>query len=90
MVVNSYKNNGVNKFYLHEAEIIKAELSSMTGPQNSENTVNNPASNNNISQNDNVVNDSKFENSKNDTKFSINDKFVGSNGDFKQRFIEEV
>ena len=44
----------------------------------------------NISQNDNVVNDSIFENSKNDTKFSIDDEFIGPNGDFKQRFIEEV
>ncbi len=48
------------------------------------------SSTDNISQNDKVVNDSKFENSKNDTKFSVNDKFVGSNGDFKQRFREEV
>lgn len=44
VVVNSYNDNGVNKFYLHEAEIIEAGSSSMTGSPNGEDTVNNPAS----------------------------------------------
>ena len=68
VAVNRYNNDGVNKFYLHEVEIIEAELSSMTGPQNSEDTVNNSASYNiTIPQKEQSVNSSISENSENDT-----------------------
>ena len=43
VVVKSYKKHN-NKFYLHEVEIIKAEVSSMTAPQLSVDTVNTSAS----------------------------------------------
>lgn len=48
VVINSYNTDGKNKFYLHEAEIIKAEPSSMTGLPNGKDTVNDSASNTNI------------------------------------------
>ena len=51
-----------------QVEIIEAELSSMTGPQNSEDTVNNSASYNiTIPQKEQSVNSSISENSENDT-----------------------
>lgn len=45
VVINAYNGNSTNKFYLHETEIIEADLSSMTGSPNSEDTVNKSASN---------------------------------------------
>lgn len=54
-VVNRYKNNNKNKFYLHEAEIIEANPSSMTGSPNGVDTVNEFASVDSISNpNENV------------------------------------
>lgn len=53
-----------------EVEIIEAELSSMTGSQNSEDTVNNSASNNKIPQSDTVVNTNSTQENK---KYSISE-----------------
>ena len=69
VVVKSYLHNGVNKFYLHEAEIIKAELSSMTGSHISEDTVNNSASDPTVTQKSPSVNSILSENPKKITKF---------------------
>ena len=48
VVINAYKNNGANKFYLHEAEIMEAESSSMTGSPDGVDTVNESASKDSI------------------------------------------
>ncbi len=52
VVVKSYQNKYNNKFYLHEVEIIEADVSSMTAPQLSVDTVNTSASTDIISSND--------------------------------------
>ena len=72
VVVKSYLHNGVNKFYLHEAEIIKAELSSMTGSHISEDTVNNSASDPTVTQKSPSVNSILSENPKKITTESKN------------------
>lgn len=57
VVVKSYPKNGGNgKFYLHEAEIIKANLPVMTAPQLSVDAMDKFASDTKISQNDSGVN----------------------------------
>lgn len=59
VIVKSYPATGKNsKFYLHEVTIIKeADLPSMTAPQLSVDTVNKSASDNNISQTPETVNE---------------------------------
>ncbi len=70
-VIKSYpQSNTPSKFYLHEAEIIEADLSSMTAPQLSVDTVNKSASTNSISQNSQDVN-TFSKKSSNGTKYSL-------------------
>ena len=68
VVIKSYpQQNHNSKFYLHEAEIIKTDLSFMTAPQLSVDTVDKSASDNSISQDDNTVNSSIRKDVRNDT-----------------------
>lgn len=69
--------NNDNIFYIHDLKIKKQETNSnllhRTANVLKENL---PLTNNNISQNDNIVNNSILENSDNDTKFSIAPEFA--------------
>ncbi len=82
VVVKSYLHNGVNKFYLHEAEIIKAELSSMTGSHISEDTVNNSASDPTVTQKSPSVNSILSENPK---KITTVTKKIAENSGVKRQ-----
>ena len=82
VVVKSYLRNGVNKFYLHEAEIIKAELSSMTGSHISEDTVNNSASDPTVTQKSPSVNSILSENPK---KITTESKRIAENSGVKRQ-----
>ena len=73
MVVKAYpRANGNAKFYLHEAQILensKADLSSMTAPQLSVDTVDKSASNNIISEDaENTTENRKYSFSEEDLK----------------------
>ena len=66
---------------MHEAEIIEAELSSMTGSQNSEDTVNNSASDTTVPQKEQSVNSNISENRE---RYSFNDEKTNSEKSFEE------
>ncbi len=71
VVIKSYpKQKHNSKFYLHEAEIIKADSSFMTAPQLSVDTVDKSAVDNSLSQNKSIVNNNSMQKSKKNSDVS--------------------
>ena len=71
VVIKSYpKQKHNSKFYLHEAEIIKADSSFMTAPQLSVDTVDKSAVDNSLSQNKSIVNNNSMQKSEKNSDVS--------------------